>query len=75
MAVGGGVEDVDLALARLGDGVVRRKVGAEAAAVRAVGDGEGDVVVVLVSAAGGLGDGVVDGEAGLRVRGLAGAGG
>lgn len=76
MAVSGGVKDVDLAVARLGDGVVGWKVGAEATAVRSVGNGEGDEVILLVSAAGGLGDGVVNGEAdGLRVSGLAGAGG
>ena len=71
-----GVEDVDLRVPRRGDGVAGGEVGAEGAAVGIWRDEEGGVGVAFVGRAGGLGDGVVYGEAeGGGVGDLAGAGG
>ena len=71
-----GIEDVDLAVSRAGDGVVGGEIGAQGAAVGVWGDEEGDGGVLFVGCARGLGDGVVYGEAeGGGVGDLAGAGG
>ena len=71
-----GIEDVDLAVSRAGDGVVGGEIGAEGAAVGVWGDEEGDGGVLFVGCARGLGDGVVYWEAeGGGVLDLAGAGG
>ena len=71
------VEEVDLAVATAGDGVVGREVGHNGAAVRnrRLRDVEGDDVVDLVGSASGLRNRVVDWEAnGFRVGDRAGAG-